>query len=289
MRSFPTIYRLLNLFGILQCVYERDKMKFVLRKFLIFYAIFFSLSLQVFLLIEGYVHIDVIALSSFGETHFNWFVTSGLLLFFSLYVILNLSASLTILYNIKKHCKLLNKLIKIDKQSTNLVVTNTKSAAGIQHTYELHIKLWYFAIVAIYFVAFPTYIYAYFGITVIGITRFIAIYCHSVQYLFGHLYEMIVIEKLCSHFKRLQLRDDVCVRQYFLLWHRYWALAVKATKFFAFSKIPTLVCVNLILSLYWFCNYDRLQNFLFFFVRQIVLYFVFVVCHNWHRLANEVS
>lgn len=295
MRSFESLYRLFNVFGILQCVYSREKDEFKIREFLIPYSIFMSLALQTFLVVEGYAHINIIALNNFGQTDFDWFVTGGLLLFFVLYIILNLSTSLTILYSSKDHCKLLNILIEIDKESSsgaNLVLTS--NALGIQHTFEMHIKLSYFAIAAIYFVAFPIYMYAYFGISFIGITRFISIYCHSVQYLFGHLYEMVVIEKMCASFKRLQeqlllLNDELDLGQCFYKWHHYWSVARRATKLFGVGKIPCLVCVNLILSLYWFCNYDRTQNFVFLFIRQIVLYFVFVVCNNWHRLSNEVS
>lgn len=305
MRSFTSLCHIFNLFGLLQCVYSREKDEFIIRKFLIPYSILFSLALQTFLVVEGYAHINIIALNSFGQTHLDWFVTGGLLLFFILYVILNLSTSLTILYNSRDHCKLLNKLIEIDNDScsssgssANLATSTSDvvvvSASGIQHTFEMHVKLSYLTIVAIYFVAFPTYIYAYFGITFIGFSRFISIYCHSVQYLFGHLYEFIVIEKMCANFKCLQeqlllLKDKTDLRQCFLKWHRYWMVAEEATKLFAFGKIPCLVCVNLILSLYWFCNYDRSENFAFLLIRQIVLYFIFVVCNNWHRLSSQVS
>lgn len=296
MRSFTSFYRFLNLLGLLPCVYSREQDEFIVRKLLIPYSIFLTLAIQVYLLVEGYVHLDAIVptLNSFGQTEFDWFVTGGLLLFFIFYVILNLSTSFTILYNAKHHCKLLNKLIAIDRESgidgVNLV-TCKSTASGAQKTFEMHVKLAYLTIVAIYFVAFPTYIYGYFGITFLGFARFISIYCHSMQYLLGHLYEMIVIEKLCANFKRLheQLNDELHLGEYFLTCHRYWKMSKKATALFAFGKIPCLVCVNLILSLYWFCNYDQSQNFVFLFIRQVVLYFIFFVCNNWHRLLSEVS
>lgn len=294
MRSFPSLYRFFNLIGLLQCEYSREKDEFFIRSFMIPYSILFSLFLQTFLLVEGYAHINIIALGSFGDAHFDWFVTGGLSLFFILYVILNLTTSLTILYNKKDHCKLLNELIEIDKESgsnNNLLVACTSTALGIQKTFEMRVKLAYLAIVAIYLVAFPTYIFAYYGFTFVGFTRLISIYCHSIQYLCGHLYEMIIIEKMCANFKWLQeqLNDELNFGQNFSRYNRYWNAAEKATTLFAFGKIPCLVCVNLILSLYWFCNYDRSQKFGILLIRQIVLYFIFFVCNNWHRLSSEVS
>lgn len=293
MRSFPSLYRFLNLIGLLQCEYSRKKDGFVIRSFMIPYSILFSLSLQTFLLVEGYAHINIIALSSFGVAHFDWFVTGGLLLFFTFYVILNLTTSLTILYNKKDHCKLLNELIEIEKESgsDNNLLACTSTALGIQKTFEMRVKLAYLAIVAIYFVAFPTYIFTYYGFNFVGFTRFISIYCHSIQYSCGHLYEMIIIEKMCANFKWLQeqINDEINLGQNFSRYNRYWNAAEKATTLFAFGKIPCLVCVNLILSLYWFCNYDRSQSFGILLTRQIVLYFIFFVCNNWHRLSSEVS
>lgn len=288
MLNFLHIYSVFNIVGILQLKFSKKDDTFTINKLLIPYSILIAVLFQLFILFEGHANMAIVAVNAFGCPDLGPFVKFVLAIDFISYVVLNLTTSLAILLRRRSHCKLLNKLMKTDK----IICIQLRNVSHDERNFIFRVKSVYGIILIIFAVMFPWHSYNYFGVTMIGFARYISINCHSVQYIFGHFYEMIVMEKVLAYFKTLERNveaDPKNIREYFDLYETFWKIAVKATNLFGFRKITCLTSVNLIVSFYWFCNYDRMENFLYLMVRQIVLGYIFIICNNWHRLDRQVS
>lgn len=292
MLNFSKIYKILNICGILQSSFSpTDDGKFLIRKFLFPYSLTLAFAFQVFILYEGYCHKNIVALHAFGRPNLDLFVIFVLTMDYFSYVALNLSTSLPIIFQGKSHCALLHKLLETDTR-----VNSHRNFTRENKHFVSRIKLTYHIIISIFLFAFPWHSYKYFGATILALSRYISINFHSVQYIFGHFYEMIVMEKVLTYFKVLEMDfgeiswdDHLIVREHLQLYETFWKIANKATRLFGSKKIICLTSVNLIVSFYWFCNYDRMENFFYLIIRQVILGYIFIICNNWHRLDGQVS
>lgn len=294
MLTFTSIYRIFNFFGVLQSVYSASDRRFTIYKPLIPYSVCVSLLTEAYIIIEGRVNTFEVTKSTFGrETRDqdSWFITFALLVDFSCYVILNVSTFWTILYKRRSHCELLNELLVIDQNLIFRIGTKKE-----QNTVKYRVQAVCYLFAVMHFIAYPVYRITTFGFSKIGLARLISVNFHTLQFEFGHMLEMIVMEKLYANFKILQnnfgdkhvVRVDVALRRCISQYQHLWKLSKCATELFGFHKIFCLTCVNLLISLYFFYNYDRMENFGWSLIRQMTLYFIFVICNNWHRLMEQV-
>lgn len=295
MLTFTSIYRVFNFFGVLQAVYSTKNRKFSLFKPLVPYSVCIFLLTEGYIIIEGRVNTFEVTKATFArETRAqdSWVITLALLVDFTSYVILNASTFMTILHKRDAHCELLNQLLVIDENPIFRVGMERE-----QSTVKYRVQAVYYSFAIMHFIAYPVYRYVHFGFSWLALARLISVNFHTLQFEFGNLYELIVMEKLSVNFKILRkhigdkhvVRVDVALRRCISQYEHLWKLSKFATELFAFHKIFCLTCVNLLISLYFFYDYDRMDIYSgWSLLRQTLLYFIFVICNHWHRLMEQV-
>lgn len=294
MLSFTLLYRFLNIFGVLQIVYDTKVRKFTVLKSLVPYSIFIILLSEIYIICEGHFNAFEVVETLFERrksSQSSWFITILLIVDFASYVILNVSIFLAILCQKNAHCDLLNQLLMIDQHPIFWI-----GSESIQNAVKYRVQVVYYLFLAQHFIAYPAYRYAWYGFTKLAFARLVSVTFHTLQFEFGSLYEMIIMEKLTTNFKVLQkhvmdrhvIRVDDALRDCIGQYEHLWKLAKKGTSLFGGQKILCLTCVNLLASLHFFYGYDRMDNYGWSLMRQMTLNFIFVICNNWHRLMHQV-
>lgn len=291
MKEFRLIFQICTLLGVLHSKNSSKNGHFTLAKLLVPYSILLSLFIVSFIVIEGYVNRDDIAALTFGHLttahQHHWFINFTLLLHFTSDTITNVCTVVTILMHKAQHCNLLNQLLEIE------------TTLGASNTHKSRIHATFYALLFNHLIAFPLYIYLQIGVSWFSLTRLIAVNFHSVQYEFGHLYEMVVLGKLTTFFSSvslLKMNDEADVRHFIVQFDSVLTLTKSAMKLFQVNKIVCLICINLLFSFSFFYDLDRIENielsflhWISIFLRQSVLGIIFVVCNNWHGLMEQVS
>lgn len=112
--------------------------------------------------------------------------------------------------------------------------------------------------------------------------------------MFGHLFEFVFFETIRNHIKILRSSIDIReghskVWEWIALETRLWQLAKVGAVIFVKSKIVLLLSGNVLISIYWFYNYDLEINAVGSLIWQLFISAIFIVCFSWNQLANEVS
>lgn len=117
----------------------------------------------------------------------------------------------------------------------------------------------------------------------------LSLYCLIIQYYIGHVFECVLFEYLTYNFEQVKCHRRVlrqCISSHIDLW---W-ISSKLIKLFELNKIVCLSLTKVLISIYWFYHYDLHQlSFLPPLIWQTLVSIIFVACHSWHRLREQVS
>lgn len=288
MRQFLIIFRCFVFLGVLQSIYSTKNSQFYVKKSLISYTVVLTFLIEAYVILEAYINNDSIALLTFGnhttDIHLHWFIKYTLLLHFTNDLIINLNTVITLLLYRQKHNTLLNELLD-------------KYPHESPHTNKSRVFRTFLILMFNHFIAFPLYRLLQIGVSWLAFTRLIAVNFHSVQYEFGHLYEMFVIEELKIRVEALSLIDEnFQFRNWVEEYSKVMKIVEKTKKLFEVNKIVCLACINFLLSFCFFYDLDRIDNenmsymhWMTIFLRQSMFGMVLVVCNEWHRLIEQVS
>lgn len=115
----------------------------------------------------------------------------------------------------------------------------------------------------------------------------------SVFFTVTQLHEFVLFAKARYYYKSLQDHFYPQSHPKFIIWaamhDELWKISKMNCKMFALTKMINLVCVIVLMSAYWFYNYDNIMNMCASFAWQLTLLPVFFLCWSWNELDKEVS
>lgn len=116
----------------------------------------------------------------------------------------------------------------------------------------------------------------------------------SIDYIIGQLFEFVFLQKIRLHFSILRRsckskHGHRKLHEWLTLEMRLTKLAKLCARVFANAKVAFLLSANVLLAIYWFFNYDIIINVYSSILWQIVISTIFVLCHIWDKVSNEVS
>lgn len=115
----------------------------------------------------------------------------------------------------------------------------------------------------------------------------------SIDYMIGHLFEFVFLQKVRKHFSILRGSFDTDDHRKLYDWltleMQLTKLAKICTRLFAESKVVLLLAANVLISIYWFYNYDLNINVYGSLFWQLIVSAIFILCHIWDKMSSEVS
>lgn len=282
METFPATF-LFNLIGIHPIKYSRVTKKYKICRFR---AIVCSLVLLLIFLLNiyrGFVNICNLRmlmkinknLNSLGKMtqqidQLTWVVTHGV-------------SMVSVFVQRKRFCRLMNLLNSIVQK---LLLYNFIKEPDVSNT-----KIFYNILVACLYIS--TFIYC--GIRWAKIDSFVHsmfIAFFGIHFPVIKMYEYVFIEKSRYYLKMLiqNLNPECHQRLYFWLEIRkkLWKLSKMSWKCFVVTKTVNILGVVVIMSAYWFSNYDNRDIFVSL-AWEMTMLPTFVLCYTWSKLDKQVS
>lgn len=117
----------------------------------------------------------------------------------------------------------------------------------------------------------------------------LVLYALQVHYYIGHLFELVLVEKIQFYFSTLS-KQVACdsLRRYISCYSDLWRLTCICIQIFDINKIICLAAVTFTMAIYWFFQYDLQISVWPPLFWQLIISIVFSTCHSWHRLSSEV-
>lgn len=278
MKKFPPFRIIFNSFGIFISNYDSITDKFVTNRKFIVYSSILTLSLQLINFfnttsdIRNNVESNVM---NFNHTFLSKFVFK---LDFILLFVLSLSTIVNISVHRKRHTKILNYLVKIDAEN------------GFTREITLKTRMIISLMIVHYCVGPPlSEMFNHRLFKSVEWLYLMSLYSVLGQYYIGHVYEFVLIERLCDHFTNICVKNDDFLTQKITIFNNLWGISKKFTKLFEVTKIPVLLAVAVQISIYSYYHYDFHYCIFSPLIWQTLVSIIFVICHSWHRLGTQVS
>lgn len=250
------LLKLFKFFGVSNFTYNRHKNSWKKRSNYLQYTILITITIQTFNVLSFCFRQHFIQQYFFKVSDMT--ATSKIILVFdgAFWVTLNSSIMFEIILKGNGFFRVLNERSQISKiLSTDFQGMNKSDKDRFAFLAKSYILL--------VLIGIPTNVFVNYGNNFIAIFTFIS-HCFLIsQFLFGHLYELMFVEKYFNKFWVLQsaLRSSSEVRVVKLsikMHSECLKLARRTMKLFRWSKVMCLVCVLVLNSIYLFFKHERL-------------------------------
>lgn len=283
--DFPCFVRLFKLFGLFSFKYDSQRHEYRPNLVLFSYGAVFTFIIQVFNATSFYLRYNYI-MGHFSNAKIVSITSKIIVIPDSiLWIVLNICTMFKIIFSYKKFCQLLNDHLYLRQQFSS-VTLNTKYRVRVQKICLVY------SVITI----FGTAINVHKNYQVASVF-FFTLFSHYMvfsQFLLGHFYELILVEKLVMYYRALE--PSVNSLQTFLKASYVVTRITKRTfSLFQFNKYLCVVILHIIFSISSFYCYDQIYaqgltlRLWTASIWQIVLSIVLVDCHSWHRVTSEVS
>lgn len=255
----PPLLKVFSVVGIFPFKYNQREKCFEKRSFFTYYPIILTILIQTFNVISFYYRSSYILQHFLKVGEVSLTLKVVLALDIILLLILNISSVFPIILKSNVFCQILNQHLYSNRNFTtyfNALYQNTnillKSRFGsIFKTFLI-----------IYIVGWPVNVFLSYT-NFIAYFTLVSYYILFCQFLFGHLYELMLVEKSVGELQLLQL--TLCSKLShnslrFYLKNRAKCLKVskRTMKVFQLSQAVRIATVLIILSIYMFFQYERL-------------------------------
>lgn len=284
MNYFPC-HRLFIISGLFHAKCDPKHQRFKISKLFLVYGIFLTISIQFYNVYEIINRLESIGSLLYDGSRHELMGKIIITLDHFFWMILNWSHPLIVLLKRHKISDYLNGLSECEK---NLLQWNSKAQCDSNNKI---IRTWIIFCLFLFTVGIP------FGFVMSDITSFSKIlsgYAFTFGFIIGHLYEFVFFEKVRHNYSFLRSSFNINDGHKRLWdWISSEAQLMKLSKLnasiFAVSKIALLLSANMLISVYWFYNYDLKTRITGSIVWQSFISVIFILCHIWDRLSNEVS
>lgn len=282
MDRFP-FSRLFKSFGVCFFKYNMKRKIYQKSSRLFLYGITLTFAIQIFNPFSFYIRTPYI-LQYFLKTQILSLTTLTILILDSiLWVILNFSTMSQIIIKMNDFRKILNQHLSLERKLDR------------HHISTNHIKIVFKIYIFGSIILMLLNDYINYKIDYIGFFTLLSHYLLFFQFMIGHLYELVFVEKLVVNYRKVQTCISLKRVRAFIdlnLWMK--KLTKDTEKIFEINKFVSVISALFGLSFYTFLHYQlivsgSILNCFTTSFWQFVLSIVLVTCHSWHRVAGEVS
>lgn len=283
METFPTV-TIFILAGLFPFKYQKSLKKF---KCYPFRAIFCIIVL--FLLIgcdiyRGYVELCKLQLMYFQRKNsFN--IEEVILTLDQLtWIVMHCSNPISMFFKMRGFCKILNSF---DHVVQTLVASRFIASPNLPNK-----KIRRIIITSILCTAICIHL-GYKWSKIDSITALLYGVTFAIHFIVSILYEFVFFAKARFYFKSLQNNLKPKYHPKLHIWvtmhQELWKISKMNCKLFGATKMIRLLCANVLMSAYWFYNYDSVMNVCASFAWQATIIPIFSLCWSWNQLDKEVS
>lgn len=222
---------------------------------------------------------------------YNASVTAKISLYLNadLWIVLNISTMFQINIRAKKLCQLLN-----EEKVMNQALKSSQEIVKLNEQHRARVKLIFNVYLYSTVMISAINIYFSYGLTKLAIFTLFSQCLVFCQFFLGHHFELMIFEKLMTHYKALQFKISCDrVRAYLEMYSSCLKMSKQAIKIFQLNKYVCIVIAQVLFSFNLLVYYDMISkgsklNYFRTLNWHLVLFVILVVCHSWNRLANEV-
>lgn len=282
MTNFPC-RQLFLITGFFHSKFDPTHKRFKVSKMLLIYGIVLTITIQSFNIFQIFVrHGSAISYLYAGSSH--EFMGNIVMLGDNIFwMIINWTYPVIVVVNRDNIAKFLNDFMDYEKKLSYFVKTKHDPYKKITAL----VMIWF----SIGCLIVPTCLILEGALSVFDVLIAVPI---SIDYIIGQLFEFVFLQKVRLHF--FILRRSCKTKRGHRKLHEWLTLEMQLTKLtklcahvFANAKVAFLFSANVLLAIYWFFNYDIIVNVYSSILWQMVISTIFVLCHIWDKVSNEVS
>ena len=280
MDQLFTYFKIFTSFGLFHSKYNTKTKKFIVNRTLVIYSVTFSIINYIYCGYFFFLSSQELNRELFGK-NIQTLIFRKIIVFLdcNLNILMGVNAFFCILLNRYKLCKIMNQLIV------------SKNCHDVQNNHQklIQFRNYFFQLAACIFSG-PISYTLLMGFSAFGFIHAIFL---SIQYFFGHLYEMILFEFLQIIFKNvsknLKAHKSISINEQLSTFNETWKICQKLTKMFDINKIVSLLSFITLMAIYCFYSFDSAQKAYVNLIWMITLTPVIGVCFSWNNVVIVVS
>lgn len=200
------------------------------------------------------------------------------------WIVIHSFSTIFVFFRMKGFCKLLNSL--------NNVVQKLVTSRIVSETNVVNKKICRIISATLFSIS----ICIYFGLRwsySISIKTYISYWILGLHFPMVQIYEIVFFEKARFYLASLQHSFHPKNHQKLHFWvtvqQELWKISRLNCKLFAHIKVVSLMGTIVLISAFWFYNYDRFMSICASFAWQLTHIPIFFLCWKWNELDKEVS
>lgn len=270
--------------GFIHSKYDSTQNSFKISKVLLLYGIVVTITIQSYNYFQIFVELGSLAESLYSGSRHESMGKLVLSLDNVFWMIINCIHPVTIIVHQDKIVRYMNDFMEYEK--------NLSCFDRTSHNIDKKIRNRIMIFLSLFFVSLPS---CFVPAISISVPLVLLAYTIAFDFIIGQLFECIFLQRVRYHFLFLRASFFVShdghgkLYEWLSLEMQLMKLAKLCERIFAKSKVVFLLGANVLISVYWFFNYDINVNIFGSLLWQSVVSSIFMLCHVWDKMASEVS
>lgn len=290
MNRFP-LAPIFKLFGLFPFKFNQRTNIYQKNLGLLYYGAFLTLFIQMLNTIGFFIRYMYILIHLANAEIFSVTSQTVVLVDCILWRIFNISTMFKSITSSNKFCALLNKHLQVEQRLDDQPISLLK----LNQQYQFRVKC--ISNVYLFLTVFGTALNVKlnWSSSAFDYLTLVSNYLVFSQFLIGHCYELMLMEKVVSHYRALQsLVSSEAMRLWIDMEVVVTKIAKRTVGLFQLNKYICVVVVLVDFPSYMFLYYAKMSkgaiaSSFSTLIWQFVLSIVLVVCYSWHRVDSEVS
>lgn len=283
MASFPC-RQIFLISGFFHSKYDPNQSSFKISKVLLLYGIVVTITIQSFNSFQIFIKLGSLAASLYSGSRHESMGKIVMSLDDFFWMIINCIHPATIIVHQGKIVKYMNDFMEYE---LNLSCFDRSS-----HNIDKKIITRIMICLSLMFVSLSS---CFIKSTSFSVPVALLVYTIAFDFIIGQLFEFVFLQKVRYHFSFLRSSFFITYDGHGKL-YEWLSLEMQLTKLaklcgriFANSKVVFLLAGKVLISVYWFFNYDINLNIFGSLLWQSVVSSIFMLCLIWDKMSSEVS
>lgn len=261
-----------------------DQSSFRISKMLLLYGIVVTITIQSFNSFQLFIQLGLLAETLYSGSRHESMGKIVLSLDNFFWMVINLIHPVTVIVHKSKIVKYMNDFMEYEM--------NLSCFDRTSHNIDKKIRTRTMMFLSLFFVSLPSCVVQ---ATSVSVPMVLLAYTIAFDFIIGQLFEFVFLQKVRYHFLFLRASFFIThdghekLYEWLSLEMQLTKLAKLCGRIFAKSKVVFLLAGKVLISVYWFFNYDININVFGSLLWQSVVSSIFMLCHVWDKMASEVS
>lgn len=279
MATFPC-RQLFTIAGFFHSKYDPTQNNFKFSKTLLVYGVVLTIIMQGFNILQIFFLLEPERSVTYVGSGHEWIGQLVIFLENVFWMVINLAHPVIIIVRRRHIAKYINGFVEYEKKLSSL----DKDPNVTDKQLETSVIFWLIFGCLVVLGCFGLGGYTSFYEIVIGLPI-------TFEFILGHLFEFVFLKKVRKHLIILQgsFNTDGKLHDWLSLEMQLIKLAKLCGRIFVNLKIVLLLSATMLLSVYWFMNFDIEVNICSALLWQLLISTVLMLCHIWDEMSSEVS